>query len=113
MRKTLTNTDKKVLFLGEQCSVQIDKYAGNGRPAIQLICADGEPMTVATVNIPDCPVPSGYVLIKDYSENRGIYQALLDADVIEPRTLEVPAGRTDVLLCKLRLTPAPKGGRWE
>lgn len=72
-----------ITFNGYECELQFAKY-GNGNTAIQLIDKeDGSPVAVATVNGEDIP-PSGVVGIKNWSENFGMVNALIKANVIEP-----------------------------
>lgn len=73
----------KVEFLGYTCNVVFGKY-GNERTAIILEDAEeGDSVAYATANVPTRKVGEDEVIIKDYSENEGIYQALIDAGVIE------------------------------
>lgn len=65
-------------------NVSIGKY-GNKRPAILIKDADGMPYMTATINVSsDHPVALEDVVIKDYSENEGIYQWLIDRNIILP-----------------------------
>ena len=80
--------------------VQMSKYT-NGRPAIQLFGGQG-PEAMATCNLPDTKVPDGHVLIKDWSENKGIMEDLIDNGVIGPPVGVVPTGFWLAKLCPLR-----------
>jgi hypothetical protein len=71
---------KKVNFYGVECNVQFNEYE-NGRTAI-LLMEGGTRYAVATVNDPDVPLESNQVLIKDYSENSGILDALVSAEIV-------------------------------
>lgn len=73
----------KAIFLNEECDVKFHNYS-NGRIAIQLVIAEPphEPMAVATLNIPSEPMAPDEVIIKDYSENAGMVDALIKAGVI-------------------------------
>ena len=72
----------KVNFRGEDCHVRLGHYS-NGRLAITLITEEGEPMAVATVNLPDEDImDDGHVFIKDWSENEGMFDALIRSGVI-------------------------------
>lgn len=102
---------KKVKFLGEDCTIEFSKYLmkqeghDEGQTVIQLVCPNGEPMAVATVNIPEYPLNDGYVLIKNWSENEGIYGALRDAEIIGPQVGRLPTGYVDALICPLLIDP--------
>lgn len=71
----------KVIFLGEACSVKLGKYP-NGRTAIELICEDGSPMATATINIPEIVLEPNEVILKTYSENEGMLEALREAGIV-------------------------------
>jgi hypothetical protein len=72
----------KVTFNQWDCILEKKTYPNN-RIALQLIDAeDGSPVAMVTVNLPDEQLNDDEVLIKDYSENEGIYQTLVDAKVI-------------------------------
>ena len=92
----------KVKFLGEHCDIIFTKYMVNNRIAIGLVTEDGEPMATATVNIPNVTLNPHEVLIKDYSENEGMWEALVDGNVIDsqPRGVIV-TGHATVNIAKL------------
>ena len=70
---------------GEPVIVERSTYVANGHTALLLFSEHGEPLCTATVNLPQ-PVmlQADEVLIKDWSENEGVMQALIDAGVIGP-----------------------------
>lgn len=75
---------KQVTFLGELCNVHTNHVYNNNRQVIELEIAEtGEPMCVATVNIPDVHLEKDEVIIKDHSENEGIFEILLNAGIIK------------------------------
>jgi len=70
---------ENVNFAGFESTVEFATYS-NGRTAIQLCDAnDGQPIATATVNLPDEPMAEDEADIKNYSENSGILDALIDA----------------------------------
>ncbi len=69
------------------CAIQKHKYP-NGRDALRIMTADGEPLMVATTNLVDMPCEEGYAFIKDYSENEGIFACLVGHLVICPEPAE-------------------------
>lgn len=96
---------KTIKFKEWTCVLEYAEY-GNRRTAISLIGApgteyEGQPIAVATVNLPDEELAEGNVFIKDYSENEGIYDCLIDAGVIEKRIRFVVSGHIIVPECKL------------
>lgn len=75
---------KEVQFQQWKCLLEIGQY-NNGRTALSLIEKDtGEPIAKATINIPDVNISEGDVFIKNYSENAGMLDALIEAKVIFP-----------------------------
>jgi len=92
----------KINFNQWECEVLIKKYPLNNRTAIQLVDAeDGSPVAMATVNFPDEPLNDDEVLIKDYSENEGMYQALVNAKVISRDIKFIQKEFVTILKCKL------------
>lgn len=78
----------------------------DGRTAL-LICdkITGEQRLKATINIPTfIPENSAEVVIKDYSENEGILDALVKAGVVIPTDEWISSGFTNNRVCTL--TPA-------
>lgn len=75
----------------------------NGRIAIVLKRTewDIEPVAVATVNIPEYTLERGHVLIKNWSENEGILEALVSSGLLEDTGALVPTGFCNANLCKL------------
>ena len=78
-----------VKFSNWTCDVAYAIYE-NGRLAIQLMDAeDHSPVATATVNLPDVDLDGDEVAIKDYSENAGMLDALIEAGVVsKPRRYE-------------------------
>ena len=66
-----------VRFLDTDCTVMKHRYA-NGRVALSLIDGEG-PVATATVNLPDATLGKNEILVKDWAENRGLLQALVEA----------------------------------
>lgn len=90
-----------VKFHDWDCKVVFGKYP-NGRTAIQLFdSSTNEPIATATVNIPDAKIEPNQVIIKDYSENEGIYDCLKEAGIIQGVHKFVQVGHTYTLVCDL------------
>ena len=72
-----------------QVTVELSKYS-NGRTAISLIEHNEEfgplPYAIASVNLPDVLLLENEVLIKDYSENEGMYEFLLTNNIVKHTT---------------------------
>ena len=81
-------TKKVVKFLGEELTPVMNRYA-NGQNAIQLVDSDGMPFMTASV-AHDINIADDEVIIKNYSENEGILEALIEAGIIEKPFAEIP-----------------------
>ena len=80
---------------GEQLTLRREHYL-NGRTA--LVLSDG---TRCTVNVPDFPLAPDEVLIKDYSENAGVFDALVRAGAIAPTGRTLGVGYAEVHIARL------------
>ena len=75
----------RVRFIDWDCDATFHRYGVNERICIKLIDAeDGSPVATATINLTDEYIHEGHVAIKDYSENIGMPEALIDAGIILP-----------------------------
>jgi len=83
----------------QDCEVRFHKYPNN-RPAI-VIYQNGNMLLKASVNMPEYPLPEGYICIKNYNENEGILKILIDAGFIAPPQAYLESGFIDVPICKL------------
>lgn len=94
-----------VQFAGYDCHVLFHEYANNGNVAMQLVdVRDGMPVATATVN-PDMKLDKDIVCIKNYSENGGMLEALMNAGIVTEPLYMTRMGFVDVPVCKL-LVPA-------
>jgi len=96
----------KVKFQGFDCEIQQTTY-GNGRTALLLVDAkDPEHhVAVATVNLPDVPLPSNQVFIKDYSENQGMLDGLEKAGIVKATGAMVETGFVRVPVAEVLTKP--------
>lgn len=63
-------------------SIACDRYRDNGRLAVFLL-ENGEPFATLSVNLPGEALAADEFAVKTYSENEGLYEALLAANAIE------------------------------
>jgi hypothetical protein len=94
----------KVKFLGEWCTVDLSGKYSNGRQAIELITEDGEPMAVATVNVPEVVLAKDEAIIKNYSENEGILKVLVNAGIVKDTGETVQTGMVTCPIVKILIT---------
>lgn len=92
----------KLQFNDTDVYVFLDNYA-DGKIAIKLIEEEtNEPYCVATVNIPDITMYDQEVIIKNYGENVGVYDALVNAKVISRAHRYTSSGYVSrIPICKL------------
>jgi hypothetical protein len=95
----------KVKFKSWLCNLRWGQY-GHGKPAITLIDdKTGEPVAVASINLQDYPehkLPPNHIHIKDYSENEGMVDALVEAGVVEEiQSFGIGRHSVKCTLCKL------------
>ena len=62
---------------------------------------DDEMVAVASVNLPDEPLPPGHVFIKDWSENEGILAALVRGGIVADTGIRIPTGFVEAALCRI------------
>ena len=90
----------KVKWLGMDLNVHFHRYLNSENLAIQLM-KGRESLTIATVNTDG--LSKDEVAIKNYSENTGVYEALLEADIIESahNLIESGSGMAVLAVCTL------------
>ena len=94
----------KTKYLDDEVVLQFPPYPADGSTAIVLTSPRGEPLMTATTCLAaygDTPEP-GHVFLKTWSENEGIYEALLAAGVIGEFTRVIPAGYAQALEVPLK-----------
>lgn len=102
-----------VEFAGYRCVAYETAYpseAGGARAIYLVDAADGEPVATATVNVEGVSekLPDREVLIKDYSENEGMLEALARAGLVEDTGRRVRTGYVAVPVARL-LYPEEQG----
>ncbi len=84
-----------------QCKITIGRYENN-RLALKLIdMVDESPIAKITVNVPEIPHIPGFIHVKDWAENEGMFQALMDAGIVQPEHVRIPSGSVEVIQAKL------------
>ena len=100
---------KTVNFMGEELNVKLSKYA-NGQNAMQLVDQDGMPFMTASVaydsgvldEIYNIKLEKDSVIIKNYSENEGILEALIEAEIIDCEVLPFKVNYVTLFVAKLK-----------
>ena len=78
-------------FADESARLLWGRY-GDGSASLAFLTLDGEPLRVATVNRPKAGLARDECSIKDWGENRGMLDFLLDAGLLERTGRSVPVG---------------------
>ena len=90
-----------VQFKQYDCYLLFSEYANNGNTSIQLVDArDGLPVATATIN-PGFRLPQNAVAIKNYSENEGVLNALIDGGIVSAPFGCLQIGNVTVPVCQL------------
>ncbi len=98
----MKTANKKVRFNQYDCNVHITRYQGNNRIAICLVESETEePVTTASLNIPHAKIESDEVAIKNYSENTGILDVLIDAGILSKPNWYYNSGFVEIPVCKI------------
>ncbi len=93
-------------FPAQEYYIKFGRYR-NHSTSIQVLDMNGEPYCTATVALEEyANVPEKYVLIKNYSENEGILEALVEAKIISQPVDTVKLMFVEVYVCKLLVEPS-------
>lgn len=91
---------KTVVYKNEECAVVKFTYSDGSRGLRLVSTEDGHPVMSCTISL-GREFKENEVIIKDYSENKGIYNILLHADVIKAYSRRVQVGHNYGLVCNL------------
>lgn len=92
---------KVINFHGTDCELVSRTYA-NGATRLELFdMEDGLPYAVCTINLPNEDLEENEVIIKDYSENKGMLDALVSAGVVSEPVRYVRTGYIEAPVCNL------------
>jgi hypothetical protein len=92
---------KIIKFKNWDCKVNFFAYS-NKRTAIELSdIDDGQPIAIATINVPEIELEKDEVIIKNYSENEGILDCLIDNHILIKTGKKIEIGYVTCEICKL------------
>lgn len=77
-----------------------------GQSAALIIREHGETVAVASVNLAE--VKTGYIAIKNYSENEGVLEWLIENKIVSEPGQYVRSGFVKIPICKLLVDKTPK-----
>ena len=88
-------------FKGRQVLVKVITTITPNR--IQLTdIADGTPFAIATSNIPALTNLEGYVAVKNYSENEGMLDFLIENNIVDTPITYVQENYVSFPICKIK-----------
>jgi hypothetical protein len=93
-----------VRFGGYTCNAHRTVYPEGGATAIYLTDVDDEgPVATATVNVPEAnsQLGIGAVIVKDYSENEGMMEALEEAGIAADTGKTIAIGYTQAKIARM------------
>ena len=104
---TIENFSTKYIK-SQTVKLKFDKYVYQNRTHLSLLSLQGEPLAIASVNLPDIDLEElekekncKLILIKDYSENEGILKALEKAKVVKDLGIRIASGFVTIPVCEL------------
>jgi len=94
---------KIVLLNGYECFIKVRPY-NSGRIYMTLHdLKDGQQVARVTLDIDDIPHIDHLIIVKSYAENKGMYEALIEANIIEECTRKYAVGFEFAHVCFLKL----------
>lgn len=108
---------RPTVYLPDGGIVSLTRFADNDAICIVITTPAGAIAARASVNV-DTPLDRFQTVIKDWSENEGVLQALIDAGAVVSTGLTVPCGYVDGEVCNLTdalipfLPPVEEKRKW-
>lgn len=94
---------KEVIFSGYVCYIKIRPY-NSGRIYMTLHDKlDNQQVARVTLDLDDIPHIPNLIIVKNYAENEGIYEALLKAGVVKECERKIAVGNEFGLVCFLNV----------
>ncbi len=72
--------------------LKFGRYSNNRLAVVLVDSQNGERISVATVNIPDCSIGEDEIILKNWSENEGILDFFIDNGLVINEGKEAPTG---------------------
>ena len=82
-----------------------DRYR-NKRPCLSFVDGNGSALITCSVNMPAHELEGDEICIKDYSENEGTVQALINLGIISRPIRYIGSGFVDIPVCRLLVVPS-------
>lgn len=101
-KQTAKFMDIEIVFNEIECIVDKSNSYRNERIVLQLVEREtGEEVLTATVNIPEVFLKNDEVIIKNYSENEGIFEMLIAAGILEDTGKRTETGMVTCPIARL------------
>jgi hypothetical protein len=85
-----------------EVAVSVFNYVDNNRKAIRIFdVEDGLPYASATVNVPNLELEEDEVVVKNYAENEGMLDFLLNENIVKDTGKTIQQGYVTLNVCKL------------
>lgn len=91
----------KVNWNGDEYGIEFGTYRTGQSPGMWLVDEEGEPDVVASINVPGYIVPEGEILLKGWSENEGLPEALEKSGIVKLTGKTVPCGWSHAYVAKV------------
>jgi len=91
----------EVTFLKWKCNVILGKYANSSNAIVLHSVKDGSPVATASINLVYGGLRNNEIAIKNYSENEGMLDCLVQANIISKPLRYAHAGFVTIPICKL------------
>lgn len=85
-----------------EATIHLSKYGHGGRPRIDLILDDGEPLATLTVNVPEATVQEDEIIVKTWAENEGTAKSVMRTGWFEDTGRRVPTGHVEAEVWRLK-----------
>ena len=93
----------KAKYIPANTIVNKTQYADGNTALTAIDPISHEPAGTLTVNIPETTLNANHVWIKDWSENEGVLNALIESKLVENLNVTYPQGFCEAHLVKLTL----------
>lgn len=99
----------KTKYCDELSSLMTFGRYANGRTAIEFYGQSGSPLCRATINMPGEKLADDEVVLKNYSENEGLLECMIDHGLVEDTGRRVTLDYCEAAIVKL--TPLALEGK--
>lgn len=94
---------ESLVYDGNEVQLHLLKYVEPKNNALTMELLDGDPYTTCSINIEHKLKDEDLICIKDYSENQGILNFLLENNVVTEVLGTIGSGYVDIPVCRLNL----------